>query len=294
MGQQWNVVLRSPVVDPCTGQRTQSIITSAKPEIISKPGSGATVVRVCVKCAKEGVKAYELVMDNIRETTTVSDPITPPTTYPVEQACITCARERDGFLIFDKVELRAMGAYRGDQTAVFYPSATGGTTYEPKVFNFDRGGTNITIGGELALLWDVLRWNGGRDVLHLGVLGGVWPVDGSIFVPLSFHPRVTFNNKPDPYGCGCNAWYIFGDAGFVNFDNTKAPYTPLYDKRFFWGLGIGYEWSLGRDVDFGIDAGYRLIHTPLPPIDCCPQIPESERQPIRKTHNVFLRFGLTF
>jgi hypothetical protein len=187
-----------------------------------------------------------------------------------------------------------MGAWRGEQSSVFYPTASGGKLYEPKVFNFERGGTNITIGGEVALLWDVLSWNGKRDVLHLGILGGVWPVDGSVFVPLSFHPRVTFNNVPDPYGCSCNAWYIFGDAGFVNFDNTKAKYTPLFDMRFFCGLGIGYEWALGRDVDFAVDAGYRLIHTPLPPIECCPSIPEGDRQPIRKTHNLFLRVGVTF
>lgn len=254
------------------------------------------MVRLRIPCPDESDKdgeAIDIPMDNVREMTTVSDPLTPAKLLTAAPACVNCERVRDGWLFFDKIEVRAMGGYRGKQSAVFYPSQAGGMLYEPETFGFERGGTEITVGGELALLWDVLHFNE-TDVLHLGVMGGVWPSDGSTFIPLSFHPRVTFNNAPDPYGCYCNAWYIFGDAGFVNFDKTNAPYSPILDKRFFWGLGIGYEWVLGRDVDFGIDLGFRVQRLPLPPIDCCPDVPEEDRNPIRRVTMGFLRFGLTF
>ncbi len=291
----YNVALVSAIVDPCSGASVQSLVTPWKPETV--PGrAGGSVLRLRVPCAGSGDcggEVMELPMDNVRELTFVSDPLTPPKVLAAEPACINCTRVRDGWLVFDKIELRGMAGYRGKQSSVFYPSQGGGTLYEPETFGFDRGGTEITVGGELALLWDVLRFNA-TDVLHLGIMGGVWPSDGSTFVPLSFHPRVTFNNVPDPYGCSCNAWYLFGDAGFVNFDGTGAPYTPILDKRFFWGLGIGYEWMLGRDVDFGIDVGFRVQRLPLPPIDCCPDIPAEDRNPIRRVTTGFLRLGLTF
>jgi hypothetical protein len=191
-----------------------------------------------------------------------------------------------------------MGAWRGEQTGVFYPDAQGGVQYDPKTFSTGRGGTTYTAGGEAALLWPVLSWGEkglGRiksDQLHLGVLTGVWPVDGSTFFPVSFHPRVTFNNHPDPYGCGCNAWYLFGDLG-VTFDGTtNAPIET--DRRVFAGLGIGYEIPLSKELDLGMDLFVRRTWLPLPEITCCPDIPAGERNPVRISNLLGLRLGVTF
>jgi hypothetical protein len=292
----WNVELAARYPDPCT-QTMQQSFASPIPPLMLVRGGRDTVYRVEVPCRENGrcigFRSVELPGGSVTRITTTSDPLIPPSRVQPAEACVNCTRERDGLLIFDKVELRAMGGYRGPQTAVFYPDAAGGVLHEPDVFGFTRGGTNITMGGEVSFLWDVARV-GERSMFHLGVLTGVWPVDGSTFIPVSIHPRLTVNNDPDPYGCNCDAWYLFGDAGWVTIGGDGAPYTPLFDRRFFFGVGAGYEWALGRDVDLGVDVYYRRTQTPLPAIDCCPDIPADLRHPMRRAHVVGLRLGITF
>lgn len=292
----WNVELLAAVADPCDGTVVRSLIAAFPPLLLVQAGRDS-VYRITVPCVAggecTGMKRIDVPVASVRRVTSVSDPRIPPRILRPEMACVNCERQRTGWWFFDKVELRAMGGHRGKQSAVLYPNDAGGTLYEPETFGFGRGGTTITVGAEAAVLWDVLRLNE-RDVLHLGALTGVWPADGSVFIPASFHPRLTFNNRPDPYGCSCNAWYVFGDAGLALDGQSGAPLSPLFEKRFFYGAGIGYEWVASKSADLAIDMFYRRIRLPLPSIDCCPGTPTDLRNPIRASHVIGLRIGLTF
>ena len=296
-GEFWHLALKSPILDLCSGTSVQSFALALPPVVMQE--DGVFKLAFCVPCSHERSVTYKVAQSEVRELTYSADTKTPTVPVDAPEACIHCSRERRAFSWLHKIEVRAMGAYRGTQSPVFYPDASGGITYQPKTFGFDRGGTKIAVGGELALLWDVVELSRNSDI-QLGVMGGVWPVDGSTFLPLSFHPRITFNNHPDRYAdiCTksgwCDAVYLFGDVGWVNLGNSPAYYAELTKRRFFYGIGIGYEMALGRDVDLALDAGYRFIHTPLPPLECCPDVPGPEREPIRETHNFFMRLGLTF
>ena len=296
----YSVELKSPVADQCGGGEVSSLVTSYPPSLAC--GTGPSILRVDVPCSPggdcKGARTYLVPEDQVLRVTRVSDTKTPPQPVHPECTCLSCQSARDGVLGINKVEVRAMGGWRGTQTPVFYPDAQGGVLYEPKTFSTGRGGTEITAGGEVALLWPVLSFGEKgterrkTDNLHLGILSGVWPVDGATFIPVSFHPRLTFNNHPDPYGCGCNAWYLFGDVG-VTFDgSTHAPIEK--DKRVFYGMGIGYEIPLSKVLDLGMDLLVRRIWLPLPEITCCPDIPADERNPVRISNVLGLRLGVTF
>ncbi len=290
----YSVELKGEVADLCGGGAAMSFVTAYPPSLLCD--RGGKLLRVDVPCEIggkcSGVRSYTIPEEQILRITRVSDTKTPPEPFTPECLCVSCDVARDGILGTDKLELRAMGGYRIKQDGVLYPSAGGGTYYEPETFGFERGGTYVTIGGELAALWRVLRFNDGADALHLGFLTGLWPVDGSLFIPLSLHPRITFNDRPDAYGCRCDAWYLFGDLG-VTFDfTTGAPIS--HDRRIFFGAGIGYEFPLSREVDFSVDVFARQLYLPLPEIDCCPDIPADERNPVRMSRVIGLRFGVTF
>ncbi|MBL0174166.1 MAG: hypothetical protein IPP94_02690 [Ignavibacteria bacterium] len=296
----YSVELKTPVADQCGGGEVSSLVTSYAPSLAC--GEGVPILRVDVPCAPggdcKGARTYIIPEDQVQRITRVSDTKTPPEPVRPECTCVSCASARDGALGIGKLELRAMGAWRGEQSPVFYPDAQGGVLYEPETFSTGRGGTKITAGAELAALWPVLSFGetGPRrvktDNLHLGLLTGVWPVDGSVFIPLSFHPRLTFNNHPDPYGCGCNAWYVFGDVGITFDGTTNAPIEK--DKRVFIGLGIGYEIPLSNETDLGVDFFVRRTWLPLPEITCCPDVPEGDRNPVRISNVLGLRLGVTF
>lgn len=296
----YSVELKAPAVDQCGGGEVSSLVTSYPPSLVC--GEGATVLRVDVPCTKNGdcagTRTYLVLETQVLRVTRVSDTKTPPEPVHPECTCVNCQSARDGVLGINKLEVRAMGAWRGEQTGVFYADAQGGVQYDPETFSTGRGGTTYTAGLEAALLWPVLSFGEkghGRvktDNLHLGIMTGVWPVDGSTFIPVSFHPRLTFNNHPDPYGCGCNAWYVFGDLG-VTFDGTTS--APIErDKRVFFGMGIGYELPLSREVDLGVDLFARRTWLPLPDIECCPGTPAGERNPVRISSMLGLRLGVTF
>ncbi len=298
-GVYWHLALKQPVFDRCSNQSRQSFVLTEPPQHIVVGSEG--IIRFCVLCPSTGLPQSFVVNARDIDTLTHSgNDRTPPCTANPVEPVPTCTRVRDGLLAFDKVEFRVMGAYRGKQSAVFYPDDAGGKVWQPETFGFERGGTEFTIGGELALMWDVLSLSKSTE-LQLGVMGGAWPVDGSIFIPTALHPRITFNNRPEPHGCWCDldntcdTWYVFGDVGWVHGGSSGVYfYHEPFERRFFCGLGLGYEMALGRDVDLGIDIGWRLIHTPLPLTDCCPDVIRRDREPIRKTHNLLLRLGLTF
>jgi hypothetical protein len=83
---------------------------------------------------------------------------------------------------------------------------------EKEVFGFGEGGTMITTGFEASFLPSILTVND-KHRFHLGAMTGYWPVDGGHFIPLSVHPRFTFNDITNPLFGNCNALYLFGDLG---------------------------------------------------------------------------------
>lgn len=249
-------------------------------------------------------------IDEIVRMTSMSDPLKPPKEIDIIQClpdCECCPRDREcirdytGFV--DKIELRLMGGYRpGAEKGVFYPGDIGGTFYEKETFGFDRGGTDFISGLELSFFWNANyipkslgfdKETFERNNFALGVMTGIWPVDGSIFIPLSFHPRYTFNyDVADRKNCECDAWYVFGDFG-VPIDPTGN--VPIYCENgickgqfaYFYGFGFGRDWWISRCSDFSIDIGYRRTKTPLPKFDCC-------GNPFRISDNIFIRFGITW
>ena len=239
----------------------------------------------------------------------------PPSDIPINlffpEYC--CPRDRECIstkTFFQKIELRAMGGYRiNANESIHYPGEFGGTTYYKETFGFDRGGTDYTIGLESAFLFDItnsLRKSFNipeRNSFHIGPMIGIWPVDESFFIPISIHPRYTFNyNKTNRFADECHAWYIFGDLG-IPFDPTFK--VPIYcDKgdckdneylAYFYGLGIGRDWGFWECMDLSVDLGFRVTNTPLPAnTDCEECLNLKNQNPFRKISQVFIRFGLTW
>ena len=247
-----------------------------------------------------------------------ADPDIPPfdDTLYVDESCISCWRNRDCLNMktngwVDKIEVRAMGAYRfGTSESYMYPGSYEGHI-EKDLFGFSEGGSDIIVGLETAFLWDVSKHVGidpmSRNSFHLGFMTGLWPVegtitadrsmkaDGTIFIPLSIHPRFTFNNQTNTEECECNAWYIFGDLGL-----GLAPGRSLWCNdecedaylSHFWNIGIGYDWWLTECMDFSIDMGFRYSKLPLPENPYCSDC--IGMNAVRETNQIFLRFGLTW
>jgi hypothetical protein len=201
-----------------------------------------------------------------------------------------------------------MSGYRFNANeSISYPGPDGGTTYKKQTLGFDRGGTDITLGLETAFMWDATSLVDGiftipkRHKFHLGPMIGLWPVDGSIFVPISLHPRYTFwYDETDPSSCQCDAWYVFGDLGVPIDPTLNLPVicksgncSDLY--AYFWGFGIGRDWWLNRCTDFSIDFGFRMSNTPLPSNTFCEECTNTvNKYPFREIGQVFLRFGITW
>lgn len=249
----------------------------------------------------------------IRRITMSSDPDVPPVEVPVRiENCLCCKRDRNcirektGFI--DKMEFRAVGGYRlGTLDGVYYPNQSGGVFYEKETFGFGRGGTDFTVGAEISTLWiadgliDGIFSIPEENHFYLGLMLGVWPVDGSVFVPVSLHPRYTFARDVADRANGlCDAWYVFGDIG-VPFDPTFA--LPVLCDRgkcegtfsYLWGLGVGRDWWMTRCFDFSVDLGFRSTRLPLPKNEFCMECSGSgDAYPFRTSHQLFLRFGYTW
>lgn len=225
--------------------------------------------------------------------------------------CVCCKRDRACIsekTIFDKIEIRALGGYRFNAAErIFYPGEYGGVYYDKETFGFGRGGTDFTVGLESAFLWDVTDFFKeyfnipDRNALHIGPMIGVWPVDGSVFVPISIHPRYTFSyNETNQNLDQCNAWYVFGDLGVPLDPTFNAPVVCDGGKcddlfSYFYGIGVGRDWWMNRCMDFSIDLGFRVTQTPLPSNEDCEECSNIEgRHPFRKIGQVFLRFGFTW
>jgi len=209
-----------------------------------------------------------------------------------------CQRNRNSF----KIEIRAMLGFRSFDS-IAYESIPGDKPIENKFIGFGPEGTKITTGAEISLLPTIATYNE-KHRLHLGLMTGFWPVDGGKFIPLSIHPRFTFNDITNPLFGNCNALYFFGDLG------TAYDITGDFDKfwtnnklsAYFWGLGTGVDFWKTSKMDFSFDLGYRQTTLPLPSLnengdwaDCIEQHGISySAYPRRRAGQFFIRFGITF
>jgi hypothetical protein len=182
-----------------------------------------------------------------------------------------------------------------------------------KVIGFGPGGTNLIIGAEAAILPRIALINN-KHSFNLGLMTGFWPVDGGMFVPISIHPRLTFNEKSEPIWGKCNAWYLFGDMGTAwdARNINKGNGVPIYqtytniegktERWFTWfaGLGAGVDLWKSKGRDLSIDGGYRITNLPLSTneeLRKCLQ--ESGKDPnlinaSRMADQVFIRIGFTW
>ena len=300
---QWNVELKEsdlPITNRCDpNQKLTSIKSAEQPKLIPATEEREARVRVeGIPCAdKEDAPIYEVPVNRVKRITYVSDPLEPPkelssdNLMPLEGCC----RVRTGWWIFDKFEIRGAIGYRGTKDSVVYPTSNGTVVYNSKFLGFDRGGSSLVLGLELAGMWDLLFINKAHHVQG-GFILGMWPVDESIFIPLGLNLRYTFNQYPPKASDNCNSWYLYGNGG-IPFDfKSKAPVfgKDMKTQRLFWGAGIGYDWALNCKVDFSVDLGYRYMNLPLPEVTCCPGIPANERNPYRASNILLLRFGITY
>lgn len=286
--QQWNIELKNDSLSELRRLRRTDPITPilsmtsvAKPQL-ERSTTGAMVLYVYP------VEGGKIALDPQRviRITSLSDPLEPPIIYPIEilpdsiiePITESCCCQYNGFFIFDKLELRAMVGYRGRDSN----SALSSTTNE---------GSSFMFGLEVAGLWSL----DDRGAFQIGPMIGIWPVDGSIFFPISIHPRYTFLPEAgaDP---GCSRWFIYGDIGVPIDFQTEAPVfgSTFRRQRLFYGAGIGIDciWNC-----LSLDMGIRQIHLPLPlPSDpnlICENCPPDQRNIYRLSTLLYLRLGLT-
>jgi|GEM_PF-2105774 len=299
----WNVEIKDseiPITDKCNPNvKMQSVKSPEKPKLLPATELMEARVKVIGVPCTEGEKApsYEIPISRVKRITYVADPLSPPVQAETSDLAVIegCCRVRDGWFIFDKVEIRGMLGYRGGSDSVVYPTPTGYDVYNSSFFGFDRGGSSMFTGLELSGLWNV-PFLDPSGALQLGVLSGILPVDESLFIPVGLHGRYTFNQNPSRYSENCNTWYMYGTIGLPLDFETEAPlFGESSDfQRLFYGFGIGYDWAINCDMDFSVDLGFRRMNLPLPPYTCCVTTPEENRNPFRNSTAVLLRFGLTF
>ncbi|OGU39918.1 MAG: hypothetical protein A2X61_16135 [Ignavibacteria bacterium GWB2_35_12] len=297
----WNVELKEaemPITDRCNpNAKLQSIKSAEKPMLLPADEEREGRVRVLgVPCApNEDPQVYDVPVSRVRRITYVSDPLQPPSQVEVNELelILGCCRQREGFALFDKFELRGALGYRGTQEEYYKPGVS--TPFKSSFFGFDEGGSTMIIGLEIAGLWDVpfIDKNGN---FQLGFISGLWPFDGSLFIPIGLHGRYTFNQHPPTTSDNCNSWFLYGNFGLPLDFQTEAPIfgKSLDFQRYFYGLGIGYDWAITCSMDFSVDLGFRAMNLPLPPCTSCPSTPSEDKNPYRNSKVLLLRFGLTF
>ncbi len=299
----WNVELEEselPLTNKCDPDvKLNSIKSPEKPVFIPETEDRAARIRVKgIPCSEnEEPPEYEVPLSRVKRITYVSDPLQPPSEINHEDLpeIEGCCRVRKGLWIFDKFEIRGAVGYRGTEDSVVYPSPGSQEVYKSSFFGFDRGGSSIVLGFELAGLWNVPFIDKSKH-FQLGIITGLWPVDASLFIPAGIHGRYTFNQFPGRFSDNCNSWYLYGNFGLPLDFQTEAPLfgSSMDYQRYFYGFGIGHDWAAGCDMDFSIDLGLRGMNLPLPPIECCPTTPEEDRSPFRNSTVLLLRFGITF
>lgn len=297
--QRWNIELAEPITNKCTGKVMLSIASDMQPQYIAPTATREARLRVfsMTPCENEKERVYDIPASRIKRVTYVGDPLQPPKVYALEDnppPPDLCCRLRTGAWGFDKIEFRAMAGLRGrDDETYLHQTAVGKVPYESSFFNLERGGSTLLLGAETAWLWSLDE----QGAFQLGPMLGVWPTDGSVFIPLGLHPRYTFTPNPDPndFEPSCNTWFVYGDIG-IPFDfQSGAPVfgSSFNRQRLFYDIGIGRDWAWGCDKDFSLDIGVRRMHLPLPEIECCPDVPQGQRNAYRASTSVYLRLGIT-
>ncbi len=299
----WNVELKEkelPITDKCDpDKKLQAIKSPEKPKLLPATELREARVKVLGIPCEEGEPSpiYEIPVNRVERITYVADPLQPPIQAEINDLPVIegCCRVRDGLLFFDKFEIRGYLGYRGADDEVIYPTPTGQEVYKSSFFGFDRGGSSMIIGFELAGLWNIPAIDPNGN-FQLGFLTGLAPQDESLFIPVGLYTRYTFNQNPPKYSDNCNTWFVYGTLGLPLDFQTEAPIfgKNMDFQRYFYGLGLGYEWAINCDMDFGLDLGLRVMNLPLPPYTCCSTTPDDERNPFRNSTELLLRFGLTF
>lgn len=297
--QQWNIELAEPIANKCTGESMVSISSDMQPQYIAPTATREARLRVfsMTQCENDRDRVYDIPASRVKRVTYVSDPLQPPKVYALEDnppPPDPCCRHREGAWGFDKIELRVMAGIRGrDDETYLHQTAEGKVPYESSFFNLERGGSNLLVGAETAWLWSLDE----KGAFQLGPMLGVWPTDGSVFIPLGIHPRYTFTPNPDhsEFEPNCNTWFVYGDVGLpFDFQSGAPVFGDSFNRqRLFYGLGIGHDWAWGCDKDFSVDIGVRRMHLPLPEIECCPDVPSDQRNAYRASTSVYVRLGIT-
>lgn len=296
----YNVVLRTgadAVMSQCQpGTRVTSIETSIRPVLLPATSTREPMIRVIAVCSgSRAPVTYEFPYHRVEVILETSSPRVAPDSIRDLTVYTPNCRERIGWGPFDKLELRGVVGYRGDKDSVFYPSASGGEIYRSSTFGNSRGGSSIIAGVEIAALWS-FAWLDETERLQLGLMTGWWPVDESQFIPIGIKARYTVDQRIVDDGSSGSTLYLFGDAGLpLDFTTNAGVIGPDVNRqRIYYGFGAGFDWPIGCTIDFSIDLALRRMTLPLPPIDCCPDIPDEERNPYRTSNAVVLRTGLTF
>jgi hypothetical protein len=298
-------------------QIVRSISTDVRPtpHVVTRVVAGVTyadtLIRVLALPCDGGKptaerKEYLIPLERIvgKRYTGVSDPLEPPTRYSFGEAEANdvCCRLRTGWWIFDKLELRLGAGFRFGSDSVTYPIVDANSvpvapfqqTYYSSFVNFDRGGSNLVPSVEVSGLFKLDRSGYG----HIGPWLAFMPTDGSAFIPVGVHGRYTFAPAPrtDEIEPSCHTPYLYGLAGLPLDFSSGAPLfgSTMARQRLMLGAGIGYDWAATCDLDVSVDVGVRHMNLPLPEIDCCPNVPDEQRNPFRESTMFMLRFGLTF
>jgi hypothetical protein len=313
---RFNVELKTPIINPthCASTKPDSVLSlyaAREPILVPETPLSKAICRILVVTPCENKRntptIIEIPASLIRRISDLSTPLAPPKKLkPLEREAYRnlapCCRERIGVGLFDKVELRLTTGYRGGNDSVVYPSAAGSVLYRSSFLGFERGGSALTAGFEMAGLWSLPTIDNTRR-LQAGIVVGATPIDGSMFIPLGAQVRYTFRQRPvdefDPLLAdyfNCHSPYIFAQGGMPFDWQTGAPYlgATWQQQRYFWGAGIGYDIAVACGVDISFDIGIRQINVPLPAIDCCSNLSLNDRFPFRASTALMLRFGVTF
>jgi hypothetical protein len=296
---QWNIQFRqdaAPVMSKCPPfDQVLSIWTSSRPILIPATETTDERIRIIEECADGEPVTYDVPrsrIDTILYATSPRDTAIPLVDYG---ALLSTCRQRTGFGPFDKLELRILFGYRGGPDSVFYPSAAGGRLLVSDDFlSFDTAGSSFFLKAEIAAFWG-FDWLDPTQRLQLGIMTGLWPIDGSLFIPAGLRVRYTANQGLTLTESD-NTWYVYGDLGLPLDFQTEAPIfgRDAEHQRYFYGAGFGYDWAVTCDWDFGVDLGVRRFNLPLPPIDCCPDVDNELRHAFRLSTGIYARFGITF
>ena len=242
---------------------------------------------------------------DIKRITKTSDADIYPVSYTVQRLIEEnkdlqfCQRSRNAL----KLELRGMLGARSLNT-IYYSPVPGAEPDSNKFIGFGEEGTKLIMGPEIALLAPIYTINN-KSRFHLGLLSGYWPVDGGNFIPISIHPRFTYNDITSPLFGICNAWYLFGDMGTAYDVSDK--FSKFWDGNWFvssfYGIGFGVDLWKTKKMDVSYDMGYRRTTLALPNksvesqefLDCLRDNGiDFLAYNKRKAGEFFIRIGLTF